>query len=101
MLNKLKNFKLIILLSITCTGLCILTFLSFINPKLLSFSNINLQVLLTLDAILLVAFLFIIFKKSSNLYYSTKKKKVGSQTSLRYISLFALFTFIPSFLVPF
>ena len=99
MLNKLKNFKLIILLSITCTGLCILTFLSFINPKLLSFSNINLQVLLTLDAILLVAFLFIIFKKSSNLYYSTKKKKVGSQTSLRYISLFALFTFIPSFLV--
>ena len=99
MFNKLIYFKLIILLSITCTGLCILTFLSFINPNLLSFSNINLQVLLTLDAILLVAFLFIIFKKSSNLYYSTKKKKVGSQTSLRYISLFALFTFIPSFIV--
>ena len=99
MFNKLKNFKLVILLSIICTGLCILTFLSFINPKLLSFSNINLQVLLTLDAILLVAFLFIIFKKSSNLYYLTKKKKVGSQTSLRYISLFTLFTFIPSFLI--
>ena len=48
---------------------------------------------------MLLAFFYIIFKKSLNLYFLTKNKKVGSQTSLRYISLFTLFTFIPSFLI--
>ncbi len=98
MFNKLKNFKLVIILSIISIGLCILTFLAFINPKFL-FLNINLQSLLVLDTFLLIAFLFIISKKSLSLYFSAKKKKVGSQTSLRYISLFTLFTFIPSFLI--
>ena len=99
MFNKLKGFRTIISLSIICIGLSILTFLAFINPKLISFSNINLQVLLVFDVILLTIFLLIVFKKSLNLYFLTKNKKVGSQTSLRYISLFTLFTFIPSFLI--
>ncbi|MBL6857208.1 MAG: two-component sensor histidine kinase [Pelagibacteraceae bacterium] len=99
MFNKLKGFRTVLLLSIISIGLCILTFLSFINPKLLSFSNVNLQLLLVFDVILLSIFLIIVFKKSSNLYLLTKKKKVGSQTSVRYISLFTLFTFIPSFLI--
>ena len=99
MFNKLKGFKLILTLSIICLGLCILTFLAFINPKLLSFSNINLQLLLTFDVILLVGFLLTVFWKSSSLYFLTKNKKVGAKTSLRYISLFTLFTFIPSFLI--
>ena len=99
MFNKLKGFRTVISLSIICIGLSILTFLAFINPKLISFSNINLQVLLVFDVILLTIFLLIVFKKSLNLYFLTKNKKVGSQTSLRYISLFTLFTFIPSFLI--
>ena len=99
MFNKLYGFKLIISLSIICIALCILTFLAFINPKLLSFLNVDLQILLIFDIILLIGFLFIVFKKSVNLYFLTKNKKVGSQTSLRYISLFTLFTFIPSFLI--
>ena len=99
MFNKLKNFKLVILLSIICIGLCILTFLAFINPKLLFSLNISLQSLVTLDLFLLFIFLIIIFKKSSNLYRQKKKKKIGTQTSLRYISIFTLFTFIPSFLI--
>jgi two-component system nitrogen regulation sensor histidine kinase NtrY len=99
MFNKLKGFKTVFSLSIICIGLCILTFLAFINPKLLSFLNINLQLLLIFDLILLTIFLIIVFKKTSNLYILTKKKKVGSKTSLRYISLFTLFTFIPSFLI--
>ena len=99
MFNKLKSFKLVIFLSIFCIGLCIFTFLSFINSKSLSFLNGNLQILLILDVVLLSTFLFIIFKKSINLYLATKKKKIGAQTSLRYISLFTLFTFIPSFLI--
>jgi len=99
MLKNLKKFKSIIALSFVCVSLCILTFLTFINPKLLSFLNFNLQVLLILDVILLFIFLFIIFKKVSELYFLNKNKKIGSQTSLRYISLFALFTFIPSFFI--
>ena len=99
MLNNFKNFKSVIALSFACVILCILTFLAFINPNLLFFSKINLQILLILDVILLFVFLAIIFKKSSNLYYSNKNKKIGSQTSLKYISLFTLFTFIPSLLI--
>jgi two-component system nitrogen regulation sensor histidine kinase NtrY len=99
MLKKLKGFKLVFSLSIICISLCILTFLAFINPKIFSFSNINLQFLLVFDIVLLVVFLIIVFKKSSNLYFLVKANKVGSKTSLRYISLFTLFTFIPSFLI--
>ena len=99
MLNNFKNLKSVIALSIICILLCILTFLAFINPKLLFFSNLNLQVLLILDVILLVIFLIIIFKKCYKLYRSNKRKKTGSQTSTKYISLFTLFTFIPSFFI--
>jgi two-component system nitrogen regulation sensor histidine kinase NtrY len=55
--------------------------------------------LLILDAILLAIFLLIIFKKSYNLYNLNKHKKIGSQTRTKYISLFTLFTFIPSFFI--
>jgi two-component system nitrogen regulation sensor histidine kinase NtrY len=99
MLNNFKNFKSVIAFSILSVFLCILTFLAFINPKLLFFSKISLQVLLTLDIILLIVFLIIIFKKSYTLYYLNKNKKAGSKTSLKYISLFTLFTFIPSFFI--
>ena len=99
MLKKLEGFKLVLSLSIICIGLCILTFLAFIDIKLLSFLDINLQLLIYFDIILLVIFLIIVFKKISNLYFLTKTKKVGAQTSRRYISLFTLFTFIPSFLI--
>ena len=99
MLNKFKGFKTVIFLSIICIGLCILTFIAFINPKFLSYSNINLQLLLIFDAILLIIFLVIVFKKSFDLYLFTKNRKVGSKTSIRYISLFSLFTLIPSFLI--
>jgi len=99
MLDKLKGFKTVISLSLLCIGLCILTFLAFINPKLIFFSDINLQLLLAFDLILLTIFLLIVFKKIFNLYYLTKKKKIGSKISLRYISLFTLITFIPSFFI--
>ncbi len=99
MLKNFKNFKSVIAASFVCVFLCILTFLAFINPKLLFFSKINLQVLLILDLILLIIFLLIIFKKIYNLYYMNKNKKIGSQTSIKYISLFTLFTFIPSFFI--
>ena len=99
MFKKLKNFKTVIVLSFSCISLCILTFLAFINPEILFFSHINLQILLVLDVFLLIFILLIIFKKSINLYHFNKSKKIGSQTSIKYITLFALFTFIPSFFI--
>ena len=99
MLNKLKNFKLVIALSLICFSLCILTFLAFIDPQLLFFSAINLQVLLILDIFLFTFFLIIIFKKSYDLYNVNKNKKIGSETKKKYVIFFTLFTFIPSFLI--
>ena len=99
MLNKLKDFKAVIILALVCILLCILTFLSFINPKLLLFFNIDMQVVLILDVILLTVLLIIIFKKSVQLYSLNKKKEAGSKTSLKYIWMFTMFTFIPSFLI--
>ena len=99
MLKKLKNFKTVIGLSLVSIFLCILTFLAFINPKLLSFSDDNLQILLLIEVVLQIFFFIIIFKKSSNIYFEHKNKKLGSETSLKYISFFTLFTFIPSFLI--
>ena len=99
MLKKLKKFKTVIGLSLVSIFLCILTFLAFINPKLLSFSDDNLQILLLIDVVLLILFFIIIFKKSSNIYFEHKNQKLGSGTSLKYISFFTLFTFIPSFLI--
>ena len=99
MLNNFKNYKFVIALSLASVSLSILTFLAFINSKLFFFSKINLQVLLFLDVILLFVFLLIIFRKIYNLYNLNKNKKIGSKTSLKYISLFTLSTFIPSFLI--
>ena len=39
MFNKLKGFRTVISLSVICIGLCILTFLAFINPKFTSALN--------------------------------------------------------------
>jgi two-component system nitrogen regulation sensor histidine kinase NtrY len=99
MINNFKNFKLILALTFVCIFLCILTFLAFINPKLILFSNINLQVLLILDIILFSVFFLIIFKNIYNLYRESKNKKIGFKTSSKYISLFTLFTFLPSFFI--
>ena len=58
-----------------------------------------MQVLLIVDILLLIIFFTLIFKNIYRLYYTRKKNKLGSQTNLKYISLFSLFTFIPSLLV--
>ena len=99
MFKKLKNFKSVIILSIVSIFLCVLTFLSFINPKLLNFSKINLQLLLIADVLILIIFFIIIFFKSLKIYSLSAAHNTGSQTSKKYIIFFASFTFIPSFLI--
>ncbi|MDC0344474.1 ATP-binding protein, partial [Pelagibacteraceae bacterium] len=62
-------------------------------------TNINLQTLLILDIILLLFFFYLIFRNVLRIYTAQKKSKIGSKTNIKYISLFSLFTFIPSLVV--
>ncbi len=99
MFKIIKNFNWIILSSFLCIFMGIVTFLTFINEGFVPLTDKNLQALLTIDIILLVIFFSLIFKNFYRFYYSGKKNKKGSQTNLKYISVFSLFTVIPSLIV--
>ena len=77
----------------------IVTFLTFINEGFVPLTDKNLQNLLILDIFLLLLFFTLIFRNFYRFYYTGKKNKRGSQTNLRYISIFSLFTVIPSLIV--
>ncbi len=99
MFKIIKNFNWIILSSFTCIFLGILTFLTFINEGFIPLTENNLFILLSIDIILLILFFFLIFRNFLSFYTLGKKNKSGSQTNLKYVSLFSLFTFLPSLLV--
>ena len=77
----------------------IVTFLTFINEGFVALTDQNLQTLLIIDIFLLIVFFTLIFKNFYRFYYTGKKNKKGSQTNLKYISVFSLFTVIPSLIV--
>ena len=77
----------------------IITFLTFINEGFIPLTDKNLQTLLIIDLFLLITFFTLIFRNFYRFYYTSKKNKKGSQTNLRYISIFSLFTVIPSLIV--
>ena len=77
----------------------IVTFLTFINEGFVPLTDKNLQNLLIIDIFLLILFFTLIFKNFYRFYYTGKKNKKGSQTNLKYISVFSLFTVIPSLVV--
>ena len=52
-----------------------------------------------IDIIVLIIFFYLIFKNIYKFYLAGKKNRAGSQTNIKYVSLFSLFTFIPSLLV--
>ena len=99
MFKIIKNFNWIIISSILCIFLGILTFLTFINQGYIPLTELNLQILLIIDIFLLLIFFYLIFKNIFRIYTAQKKSKAGSKTSIKYISLFSLFTFIPSLLI--
>ncbi len=99
MFKIIKNFNWIILSSFLCIFMGIVTFLTFINEGFVKLTDKNLQTLLIIDIILLLIFFTLIFKNFYRFYYTGKKNKKGSQTNLKYISLFSLFTVIPSLIV--
>ena len=77
----------------------IVTFLTFINEGFVPLTDKNLQTLLIIDIFFLIVFFSLIFKNFYRFYYTGKKNKKGSQTNLKYISVFSLFTVIPSLIV--
>ena len=91
MFKIIKNFNWIILSSFLCILMGITTFLTFINEGFVPLTDQNLQVLLIIDILLLFVFFSLIFKNFYRFYYSGKKNKTGSQTNLKYISIFSVF----------
>ena len=77
----------------------IVTFLTFINEGFVPLTDKNLQTLLVIDILLLLIFVTLIFKNFYRFYYTGKKNKKGARTNLKYISVFSLFTVIPSLIV--
>ena len=99
MFKIIKNFNWIILSSFTCIFLGILTFLTFLNEGFIPLTEANILLLLSLDILLLLIFFYLILKNFLRFYTAGKSNKSGSQTNLKYVSLFSLFTLIPSLLV--
>ena len=99
MFKIIKNFNWIILSSFLCIFMGIVTFLTFINEGFVPLTDKNLQSLLIIDLFLLLIFFTLIFKNFYRFYYARKKNKKGYQTNLKYISVFSLFTVIPSLIV--
>ena len=92
-----KNIYLIFLFIITLS-IGFLTFLTFIDKSLIKLSSQNLQYLLVLNIVLLTLlfiFIFLEIKKA----IKNDIDKDGLRSNKKYITYFALFTFIPSLLI--
>ena len=99
MLNTIKNFKWFFAVSFISILLGLLTFITFINQKLVFLNEDNLQYLLILDVTALLLFLMLLVRETSKLFTKIKSGKEGSKTSLNYVLQFSLFAFIPSLVI--
>ena len=92
-----KNIYLIFLFIITLS-IGFLTFLTFIGKGYIELSSKNLQFLLILNFVLLILlFIFIFFEIKKAIKNDIDKD--GFKSNKKYITYFALFTFIPSLLI--
>ncbi len=99
MIKTIKNFKWFFTVSFLCVLLGVFTFITFINRNFIFLNENNLQYLLILDVIVLVVFLILLIKETSQLFSRYLNKRTGSRTSLNYVMQFSLFAFIPSLIV--
>ena len=92
-----KNIYLIFLFIITLS-VGFLTFLTFIDKGFIELSDRNLQFLLVLNIVLLfLLFIFIFLEIKKTIKNDIDKD--GLKSNKKYITYFALFTFIPSLLI--
>jgi len=92
-----KNIYLIFLFIITLS-VGFLTFLTFIDKSPLQLSSQNLQYLLILNIVLLTLLFIFIFLEVKKAIKNDIDKD-GLKSNKKYITYFALFTFIPSLLI--
>ena len=92
-----KNIYLIFLFIITLS-VGVITFLTFIEKSFIDLSNTNLQFLLIANIILLLLLFFFIFSEIKKTIKNDIDKD-GLKSNKKYITYFALFTFIPSLLI--
>ena len=99
MIHIIKNYKWVIATSLICILFGILTFFTFINQSFLRLNELNFQVLLFADTILLIMFFSLIIREIYKVLKERKREKLGSETSLRYITLFSTITLLPSIII--
>ena len=99
MIHTIKNNKWVIATSLICILLGTLTFLTFINQSFIELNDFNLQILLVLDAVLLIVFFALIFRETYKILKDKKRGKLGSETSYKYLTFFSLTTLLPSVLI--
>ena len=99
MIHIIKNYKWVLTTSLISIAFGLMTFLTFINQSFIPLNNLNIQILLLVDLTLLALFFIIIITKTYKILLERKNKKLGSQTSLRYILFFSTTTLLPSLLI--
>jgi len=99
MIHTIKNIKWVIATSLVCILLGVLTFFTFIDKGFVKLNEFNLQILLLFDLILLTLFFTLIIREVYKVFKERKKKTLGSQTTLRYITFFSITTLLPSILI--
>ena len=98
MLDFIKKNIFIGLIFIITLSVGFLTFLTFIDKSFIQLNESNLQFLLILNVVLLIIFFIIIFTGVKN----SLKNDInisGTNSSIKYIGFFTLFTLIPSILI--
>ena len=99
MIHIIKNNKWVIASSLICILFGVLTFFTFINQSFLKLTNFNLQILLFVDSFFFILFFTLIIKKIYEIFKERSEGKLGSQTSLRYITFFTTITLVPSVII--
>ena len=99
MIHIIKNNKWVIATSLICISFGLLTFFTFINQSFIQLNDLNLQILLFFYALLLIFFFTSIIKKTYQILKKKKDKRLGYQTSIKYVTFFSIATLLPSIII--
>ena len=99
MINTIKNIKWVIATSLFAISLGVLTFFTFIGKSFIELNDFNLQTLLIIDSITIVAFFILIFYETYKIFRDKKAGILGSHTTLRYLIFFSSTTLLPSIFI--
>ncbi len=99
MIHIIKNNKWVIATSSICIIFGVLTFFTFINRSFIELNDANLQILLFADLFILLMFVSIIIRETYKIIKGRREQKIGSQTSIRYITFFTATTLVPSIII--